>query len=93
MKPVHRQLLALLLAVVLGSALCLSLYVWDNKYTRPGAQPMDGLLTLTDEELGQTDLHFLIHGWAFYPGVLLTPEEWTAHGTEHYMIHRGTHPL
>lgn len=38
MKPVHRQLLALLLAVVLGSALCLSLYVWDNKYTRPGAQ-------------------------------------------------------
>ena len=24
MKPVHRQLLALLLAVVLGSALCLS---------------------------------------------------------------------
>ena len=34
MKPVHRQLLALLLAVVLGSALCLSLYVWDNKYTR-----------------------------------------------------------
>lgn len=87
MKPVHRQLLALLLAVVLGSALCLSLYVWDNKYTRPGAQPMDGLLTLTDEELGQTDLHFLIHGWAFYPGVLLTPEEWTAHGTEHYMIY------
>lgn len=87
MKPVHRQLLALLLAVVLGSALCLSLYVWDNKYTRPGAQPMDGLLTLTDEELEQTDLHFLIHGWAFYPGVLLTPEEWTAHGTEHYMIY------
>lgn len=48
---------------------------------------MDGLLTLTDEELEQTDLHFLIHGWAFYPGVLLTPEEWTAHGTEHYMIY------
>ena len=87
MKPVYRQLLALLLAVVLGSALCLSLYVWDNKYTSPGAQPMDGLLTLTDEELEQTDLHFLIHGWAFYPGVLLTPEEWTAHGTEHYMIY------
>ena len=73
MKPVHRQLLALLLAVVLGSALCLSLYVWDNKYTRPGAQPMDGLLTLTDEELEQTDLRFLIHGWAVDPGVLLTP--------------------
>ena len=85
MKPVHRQLLALLLAVVLGSALCLSLYVWDNKSTRPAAQPMDGLLTLTDEELGQTDLHCLVHGWACYPGVLLTPEEWTAHGTEHYM--------
>ena len=47
----------------------------------------DSLLTLTDEELGQTDLHFLIHGWAFYPGVLLTPEEWAAHGTEHYMIY------
>lgn len=73
MKPVHRQLLALLLAVVLGSALCLSLYVWDNKYTRPGAQPMDGLLTLTDEELEQTDLHFLIHGWAFYPGRAFSP--------------------
>ena len=67
MKPVYRQLLALLLAVVLGSALCLSLYIWDNKYTRPGAQPMDGLLTLTDEELEQTDLHFLIHAGPSIP--------------------------
>ena len=35
MKPVHRQLLALLLAVVLGSALCLSLYVWDTNIPAP----------------------------------------------------------
>ena len=62
--------------MVLGSVLCLSLYTWDNKYTRPGTQPLDDLLTLTEEELEQTDLHFLIHGWAFYPDVLLTPEEW-----------------
>ena len=91
MKPVYRQLLALLLAVVLGSALCLSLYIWDNKYTRPGAQPMDGLLTLTDEELEQTDLHFLIHGWAFYhPGGV----DGTRHGTLHDLhLYWGTHPL
>ena len=82
--------------MVLGSVLCLSLYTWDNKYTRPGTQPLDDLLTLTEEELEQTDLHFLIHGWAFYPDVLLTPEEWAAQGGEqlHALhLHRGTHPL
>lgn len=76
--------------MVLGSVLCLSLYTWDNKYTRPGTQPLDDLLTLTEEELEQTDLHFLIHGWAFYPDVLLTPEEWAAQGGEHYMPYTST---
>ena len=37
----------------MGSVLCLSLYTWDNKYTRPGTQPLDDLLTLTEEELEQ----------------------------------------
>lgn len=75
MKPIRHQLLALSLAVILGSALCLSLYVWDNGYIHPDAQSMDDLLTLTDEELGRTGLHSLIHNWTFYPGVLLIPKE------------------
>lgn len=85
MKVVRRQLFALLLAVALGSALCLSLNAWDNKCTRPGAQPMNGLLILSEEELARTELHFLIRDWAFYPGALLTPDELS--GAERYMVY------
>ena len=87
MRAAWKQLLGLLLAAALGSALCLALNRWDNKYTRPGAQPLEGLLVLSEEELDRTDVHFLIRGWAFYPGVLLTPEELAAHGSEHYMVY------
>lgn len=47
MKPVHRQLLALLLAVVLGSALCLSLYVWYNKNRLGGKSRFSGVSRLS----------------------------------------------
>jgi hypothetical protein len=35
-------------AALLSAALCLALFTWDNKYTRPGAQPINGLLILTE---------------------------------------------
>ena len=62
-------------AALLSVALCLALYNWDNKYTRPGAQPINGLLILSEEDLAATPLRYLIREWEYWPGALLTPAE------------------
>lgn len=80
-----KQTAAMLLTLALASALCLALYAWDNKYTCPGAQPLDGLLALSPEELTANNLHFLINGWRFYPDVLLTPQTLADAGDRLYM--------
>ena len=63
-----------LLTLAATCVLCLFLYHWDNKYTAPGSQPINGILFLTEEELSAVPVHYLIRGWEFYPGVLLDPE-------------------
>ena len=87
MRERWKNILAAVLVLALASALCLTLNRFDNKYTRPGVQPLEGLLVLSEEELAEHDIHFLIHGWAFYPGVLLTPEELSDNGAGRYMVY------
>ncbi|MEG1918387.1 MAG: hypothetical protein RR092_06990, partial [Oscillospiraceae bacterium] len=57
--------------VALTVALCLFLYHFDNKYTMPGVQPINGVLYLSEEQL--TKPTALIHEWEFYPDVQLAP--------------------
>ena len=62
------------LSLCLAAVLCLALYQADNKYTRPGAQPINGLLALSAAELEADPLRYLVREWEYHPGQLLTPE-------------------
>lgn len=64
---------------MLAVLMCLTLYRWDNKYTRPGSQPISGVLILSQEDVEQTPLRYLVREWTFYSGDLLTPAEVSAH--------------
>jgi len=71
---------AITAAVVCGLAVaaCFAVYYWDNKYTAPGEQARDGVLALDDQALDATPAVFLIDGWEYYGGKLLTPEDFAA---------------
>lgn len=60
---------------VLSVSLVLLLYRFDNKFTAPGTQPINGMLWLTEEELTRVPIRYLVRDWEFYPGVLLTPQD------------------
>ena len=87
MREHWKRIAAAVLVLALASVLCLTLNRFDNKYTRSGVQPLEGLLVLSEKELQEHDIHFLIHGWAFYPGVLLTPEDLADGGAARYMVY------
>ena len=72
MKHLAARLIPLLFTVALGFALCMVLYYKDNKYTSPGPQGSDGLLVLREVDLTEDQIHYLIHGWVFYPDMLFT---------------------
>lgn len=76
-----RKIASVLLTVALTSLFCLGLYSYNNKYTHNNLQPQNGRLTVTEEALDS--FHYLIHDWAFYPDVLLTPDEMTGHYADH----------
>ncbi|MDL2254193.1 GHKL domain-containing protein [Ruminococcaceae bacterium OttesenSCG-928-I18] len=61
----------------LGAAIFVfaALYQFDNKYTATGPQPIGGLLYLNDAEA--EELHFLVWDWAYYPDMLLSPQDFT----------------
>ena len=87
MEHLAARLLTMLFTVALGCALCLVLYYKDNKYTSPGPQGIDGLLVLREADLTEDQIHYLIHGWAFYPDVLFTPAQLQEEGDDRYMTY------
>lgn len=87
MKKRWKYVLLFLLVLVLSSGFCLSMNRVNNKYTAPGAQGMDGLMVLSGEELEKHDIHFLVHGWEFYPDVLLEPADFEAGAGDEYMVY------
>ena len=69
--------LALLLTIavaltVLGSMI---LYLYDNKYTVDVPDAWQGVLQLSDETIADYPVIFLVEGWEFYGGRLLTPSD------------------
>ncbi len=87
MTTSRKQWICLLAVLILSSVLCLALYHWDNKYTKSGTQGIDGLLVLSEEELAEHQIHYLVNGWAFYPGTLLTPEDLEGNADSLYMYY------
>ena len=62
-------------SLILGILLCLALYHFDNKYTHTAAQPIGGVLILSEQDIADTPIHYLTRQWEFYPGKLLSPGE------------------
>jgi len=59
----------------LAVAVCFALYRYNNKYTAPGPQASNGVLTLSGQALDAYPAVFLVDGWEYYGGRLLTPED------------------
>ena len=72
-----RKFASVLLMIALTSLFCIILYTYNNKYTHNNLQPYKGQLTVSEESLNT--FHYLIHDWAFYPDVLLTPDKISGH--------------
>ena len=67
--------LLLMLLCGLTAALCLFLYRHDNKYTAPGPDAAYGRMELDSATLKRQGYVWLVDGWEFYGGALLTPED------------------
>ena len=67
--------LLLLLLCVITSAVCIFLYQYDNKYTASGPGGSYGQLELDAEALDEQGIVWLVDGWEFYGGRLLTPAD------------------
>lgn len=68
--------------ILLTALLCaLAVFMWvmiyryDNKYTAPGPQAMNGVLLLDEQALESYPVLHLVNGWELYNGKLLTPED------------------
>lgn len=67
-----KRFLLLALTFFLTMGLFTAAYRFDNKYTRQSVQPINGILFYTPE---QADPIYLINGWEYYQGRLLTPKD------------------
>ncbi|MEG2542895.1 MAG: GHKL domain-containing protein [Christensenellaceae bacterium] len=65
-----------------ASALFGALYIWDNKYTQTAPQADNGVLVLTQNDLTQYPLRYLVRGWELYPNMLLTPQDFDNNRTD-----------
>lgn len=54
---------------------CVLIYNYDNKYTAPGPQAMNGILLLDEQALESYPVLYLVNGWELYNGKLLTPDD------------------
>jgi hypothetical protein len=61
-----------LIAALLAVCMFFVLYQYDNKYTHPGPQADHGVLLLEEDA---PELLYLVDGWEFYSGRLLSPED------------------
>lgn len=71
-KPGLPLFLLFLCATTLS--VCLFLYRYDNKYTAPGPGASYGHMDLDRKTLEEQGLVWLVDGWEYYGGRLLTPE-------------------
>ncbi|MGN1403088.1 MAG: sensor histidine kinase [Ruminococcus sp.] len=88
MKKVSYRLYAwMLLAAAAASVLFCFLYRYNNKYTKQAVQAINGLLVLSEEELEENPCRFLWNDWIYYPGVLLTPDDFAQGDPDRYMTY------
>ncbi len=79
-KQKHMQIyiqlvLQLILVFSLSAAVFLAVFQYDNKYTAQSPRGINGTLVLDARSLEAHPVTFLIDGWEYYGGRLLTPED------------------
>ena len=74
----------LLITLIISVLFFIFLYQRDNKYTHSALQPINGILSLTNEDLNNHPLRFLTHQWEYYPKVLLSPGDFKAGSPDTY---------
>ncbi|MBQ2724920.1 MAG: GHKL domain-containing protein [Clostridia bacterium] len=82
-------LILLITSILFSFLLQLLCYRYDNKYTntRPAAE--NGRIRLNTEWYDTSPFFYLIEGWSFYDGKLLTPQDIDAHTPDdHFYIGR-----
>lgn len=84
-----KRSLTLLLTMILSSVLFLSLYHFDNKYTKTTPQAVNGELEISDADLVNTPIRYLRDGWRYYPDRLLTPEDLGQQGDNYQYLSIG----
>lgn len=87
MKELNKRIFSLILAVLLSSLFFIGLNRFDNKYTHESIQAKDGLLALSAQDMADNPIRYLVDGWAFYPGALLTPEDFAGGDPNRYMVY------
>ena len=75
-----RRVLLPVLACLLSVLTFWLLYRYDNKYTARQPAGMGGTLLLDEAALEEHPVLFLVDGWAYYGGRLLTPEDLASAG-------------
>ncbi len=70
-----RKYAALCLICLCSSLFFLGLFQFNNKSGQDTIQAANGVLALSENDLRKDPVRFLVSGWAFYPGSLLSPEE------------------
>ena len=91
MKRILKPSLLLFLAASIAASCLLQFlcYRFDNKYTCPRPESEDGLIRLDMGWYDSSPFFYLVDGWVFYDGKLLTPEEISAHQPDdHFYIGR-----
>ena len=87
MKESHKRIFVLAATVVFSSFLFIGLYHFDNKYSDRSIQAANGLLVLSEEEIQNNPIRYLVKGWGFYPDCLLSPEDFRDGEPDQYMVY------
>ena len=77
-KKAARLGLLLVGAAVCSAALFYFCYQFDNKYTQRGKQAVDGVLSLSAQDLENRPVMHLTEGWEIYRDRLLAPEDFSS---------------
>ncbi|SMP71699.1 ATP-binding protein [Anoxynatronum buryatiense] len=86
--PLEKPLLWLL-TLLLSSALFVTLYRVDNKYTTTAPQAINGVLYVSENDWTDTPIRYLRDGWRYYPDRLLTPESLPLQGDSYFHLSIG----
>lgn len=67
----------------------LFVYTFDNKYTHPANQAVDGYLQITKTNMHEYPVRYLTDGWRFYPDKLLKPSDLSNSGLYNTIVTIG----